>query len=116
MPHFDLQTFEEHYTILQLFDNISLYICLNEPGVNKEKEHPFFKKGISVPHKFGLEKLQLFWNSNNEIIINNNLFKQNTRVKILYKHLLKTEITAKGVQRVFDETPYKKRWVTINDR
>src|SRR5699024_12688172 len=33
---------------LQLGDNLSLYICLNKPGVEKEKEHPFFKDGIPI--------------------------------------------------------------------
>mgnify|MGYP001501604035 CR=1 FL=1 len=31
---------------LQMWDNFSLYVCLNKPGVQKENEHPWFKNGI----------------------------------------------------------------------
>lgn len=31
---------------LKMWDNFSLYVCLNKPGVSKEDEHPWFKNGI----------------------------------------------------------------------
>ena len=31
---------------LQMWDNLSLYVCLNKPGVQKEEEHPWFQRGI----------------------------------------------------------------------
>lgn len=31
---------------LKMWDNFSLYVCLNKPGISKEEEHPWFKKGI----------------------------------------------------------------------
>src|SRR5690606_30150917 len=31
---------------LKMWDNFSLYVCLNKPGVQKEHEHPWFKNGI----------------------------------------------------------------------
>src|SRR5699024_5416414 len=46
-----------HYEILQFFDNLSLYICLNEPGTPHEEEHHFFRKGISLPSSFNENKL-----------------------------------------------------------
>lgn len=33
---------------LKMWDNFSLYVCLNKPGVKKEDEHPWFKKGIKA--------------------------------------------------------------------
>ncbi|HET7579870.1 MAG TPA: DUF3891 family protein [Bacillales bacterium] len=36
---------------LQLWDNLSLYICLNPPGTHKEQEHPWFKNGIQAVTK-----------------------------------------------------------------
>lgn len=35
-------------SLLQLFDNISLYLCLNKPGVRKENEHPWYKNGFET--------------------------------------------------------------------
>ena len=48
MDHESLRNFDKHLALLQFADNISLYMCLNEPGVDKEKEHFFFKNGIPV--------------------------------------------------------------------
>lgn len=36
----------KQFRLLQLCDRISLYVCLNNPGVSKEQEHPPFKIGI----------------------------------------------------------------------
>lgn len=33
---------------LKMWDNFSLYVCLNKPGVRKEDEHPWFKNGIKA--------------------------------------------------------------------
>lgn len=33
---------------LKMWDNFSLYVCLNKPGVPKENEHPWFKNGIEA--------------------------------------------------------------------
>src|SRR5699024_1919496 len=37
--------------LVQLADNLSLYLCLNEPGVPKTKEHAFFKSGIPISNE-----------------------------------------------------------------
>lgn len=44
-----LDLFDNHLALLQLADNLSLYICLNEPGVSKKDEHYFFQEEISFP-------------------------------------------------------------------
>ncbi len=46
---FDEQIFKKHYGLLQLGDNFSLYACMNEPGVVKSEQHPFFEEGIPSP-------------------------------------------------------------------
>ncbi len=33
---------------LKMWDNFSLYVCLNKPGVDKKDEHPWFKNGIKA--------------------------------------------------------------------
>ncbi|MBX6378307.1 MAG: DUF3891 family protein [Clostridia bacterium] len=32
--------------LLKLWDNLSLYVALNEPGVSKEREHPWYRHGF----------------------------------------------------------------------
>jgi hypothetical protein len=36
-----------HLRLLQLCDDLSLYICMNDPGVNKNDEHPWFREGFA---------------------------------------------------------------------
>lgn len=39
---------ERDFNLLQFFDNVSLYICLNESGTSKEQEYSWFKHGIPL--------------------------------------------------------------------
>jgi Protein of unknown function (DUF3891) len=36
--------------LLKLWDEISLYICLNRPGVAKKEEHPWYRDGFRETH------------------------------------------------------------------
>lgn len=47
------ERFEDDLRHLQLWDHLSLYVCLNEPGVKKEKEHPWYQNGIKTEFKTG---------------------------------------------------------------
>jgi len=42
----DEQALRSHFQLLQLCDDISLYVCLNRPGAGKEEEHPWYRKGF----------------------------------------------------------------------
>ncbi|HEU5139687.1 MAG TPA: DUF3891 family protein [Bacillales bacterium] len=47
---------------LQLWDNLSLYVCLNRPGAKKNEEHPWFRNGIKAVSKMGESvKIHLRW-------------------------------------------------------
>src|SRR5699024_12504809 len=51
-----------HYEILQFFDKLSLFICLNEASITQEEEHYFFRKGITLPSSFNeFELLDHIW-------------------------------------------------------
>src|SRR5699024_1425614 len=47
-PEVCKDTFAKHLALLQLADNMSLYICLHEAGENLLK-HRYFKNGIYIP-------------------------------------------------------------------
>lgn len=42
-PNENIELVHEH---LKMWDNFSLYVCLNKPGVHKKDEHSWFKNGI----------------------------------------------------------------------
>jgi hypothetical protein len=42
----ELDRVEEDLQLLRLWDEISLYVAMNEPGVSGEQEHPWFRHGF----------------------------------------------------------------------
>lgn len=54
MSAVELENLEHNFRLLQLCDDLSLFVCLNEPGRN---EHPWFKNGFD----FEGTKFELLW-------------------------------------------------------
>lgn len=70
---------------LQLWDNLSLYVCLNKPGTPKEKEHPWFKNGIHALAKTGEEVLmQARWLNERTIHLDPFPFRQSFSTTLPY--------------------------------
>lgn len=96
--------FLSHYEILQFFDNLSLFICLNEPGTSKEKEHYFFKKGIHLPSIFADDKtLNPIWRNTETIELDEDLFTTPFSINVKQKTVLKKEIIDKGLQMAYSQ-------------
>lgn len=56
--------FDIHYKLLKFCDELSLYACMNEPGVKKEKEIDLFKEGFEGTETFNKntnERLKAEW-------------------------------------------------------
>lgn len=112
----DKQQFKFHYSLVQLGDNLSLYICLNEPGVSKAKEHPFFKDGIPLSsdlNGFNHNTLKLRWTSENIVSISEFPFENSVEVKLKQKVLEKHAITAHGLIKCYEETPYEEISISV---
>lgn len=72
-PEVDDKTFAKHLSLLQLADNMSLFLCLHEPGDNTNK-HRYFQKGIYIPPTIDYQNLQFIktiWQNNNTIELTN---------------------------------------------
>ncbi|WP_087974379.1 DUF3891 family protein [Oceanobacillus rekensis] len=113
---FNKRLFEFHYSLLQLADNLSLYICMNEPGTSKQNEHPFFKEGIptNTPlHQFCTQKLQLRWLNNHTIAINNFPFKGPITFNVKQKVVTKDSITNQGLIESYEEASLEELLITI---
>src|SRR5690625_3101795 len=107
--------FNQHYELLQFFDNLSLYICLNEPNVKIENEHPFFKNGIALPSYLGEGALHLKWKSNEEIEISQKIFESNIEVFLQQKSILKEDILKQGLQKAYREGVVEEVKLTIDN-
>lgn len=78
-----------HFRLLQFCDNLSLYICLNEPGCARENEFPWFKNGFSHSRKLTpLDRtIRARWKTPAYISVEPFPFRQPFAFSILYKKL-----------------------------
>ena len=107
LPQFDQQLFNYHYGLLQLCDNLSLYLCLNEPNAKKDKTHPFFRNGIPVSlalNMFPRKSIQLDWKDENTITIHHFPFNIDLTVKLTQKRLEKETILKQGLAKTYKST------------
>lgn len=74
----ELENLEYNFRLLQLCDNLSLFVCLNEPGRN---EHPWFKDGFS----FEGAKLRPIWEDRGTLRLEPNPFSQPFDIVLPYR-------------------------------
>ena len=111
----DKVTFSKHLAMLQFADNISLYVCLNEPGVSKSDVHYFFKEGIPISLKseqIKTNKIQADWLDNKTISLKGLPYVPDFSILISYKELNKQAIKRDGLIKSYQATPYNQ--ININ--
>lgn len=107
-PDYQKELFDFHYGLVQLGDNISLYICLNEPGAAKEEEHHFFKNGIPLAKALDLpEKMHLSWEDESAISIDPFPFSKPITFQLKQKEIAKKDISRHGLLDVYKNTAYE---------
>lgn len=52
--------FDKHYRLLKFCDELSLYVCMNKPGVKKKDEIDLFKDGFEGTEMFNSKGRSLF--------------------------------------------------------
>src|SRR5699024_1145383 len=83
-----------------------LYICLNEPGVSKDREHFFFRDGIPAPKFSSIlneDKIQAHWHGEN--IIHLSPFPFSDTFQVTYPAKL---ISREGIEEIGILEKYKK--------
>lgn len=111
MNTFDQQLFDFHFGLLRFGDNISLYLCLNEPGIAKDKEeHPFFREGISVPSDligFETSNTSIRWKDEQTITMDEFPFKHPFTIQLKQKRVSKQDIAKSGLIESYENTPFE---------
>jgi hypothetical protein len=106
--------FHHHLNILKWCDNLSLYICLNEPGANKVNEYSFFRNGISPIFSFANNKpIHLKWKDQNTVSLSVSPLEKELQVELLFKEVRKDDIHANGLIAAYTNTPYSYQNVTF---
>lgn len=110
LPEFSKNLVDFHYGLLQFCDNLSLYMCLNSPGVSKGEEHPFFKNGIPTTNMYNIfswGKIELKWINKNTITMNEFPFSEPVNIKIKQKTVNKHSILERGLAESYQEAPFQ---------
>jgi hypothetical protein len=106
--------FQHHLSLLKWCDNLSLYICLNEPGTIKENEHPFYRNGITSPFSFTNHKpIQVQWADEETVSLSVSPLVKELQVQLIFKEVKKEDIQANGLVAAYTNTPYASRKLKI---
>jgi len=96
---------EFHLQLLKFCDNLSIYLCINEPGVKKAAEHPWFRAGIPDSENFTFtqgEKIQATWLSSTQVQVSPFPFAGAFTVSVPYKKLSAAGIAQHGLTAAFE--------------
>lgn len=104
-----------HFHLLQFCDNLSLYLCMNKWGVDKDGELSWFKQGF--PQQLSTLNEKRFystWESETTIKLNPFPFvSKQLHMSIPYKRLHKEWLLDTEVQKRYRETTYSHHPVVI---
>ena len=96
--------------ILKFCDDLSLYVCLNKPGVEKKEEHPFFKDGFPNSAFFndgGEKNIVASYAAKSGVKFNCSPFDKKFDLKITFKNVSKVDIKSKGLSKAFAAQPWE---------
>lgn len=94
------ETISAHLRLLQLCDDISLYVCLNQAGVTKENEHPWYRAG------FNNTAFEANWINEKEISLLPSPFRNALKVKLRLKRVLKRMINQLGIEEAYKNSDW----------
>lgn len=94
----------QHFKLLQLCDEMSLYVCMNHPGAPKEDEHPWYKNGFGTVLDRG--KINAQWKNEKEILVSPFLFKQDFAAILKCKHVSKILVQEIGINDAYHQTEW----------
>ena len=103
-----------HLNLLKFCDNLSLYICLNEPGTPKENEHYFYRKGF--PQKFSFanhQPIHAKWLDTETVSLSIFPLSKKLKVRLSYRAVEKEFIKKIGLAAAYQNSPVLHREVTF---
>lgn len=110
----EIEQLDFHLNILKFCDNLSLYICLNEPGISKTDEHYFYRNGLPQKFAFANNKpINAQWIDQETVSLSISPFKTNLKVSLPYKAIKKEKICGQGLIAAYQESSVLLRKVTF---
>jgi hypothetical protein len=98
---------QEHLRILQFCDDLSLFVCLNEPGAGKDRLHPWYREGFPDSRDLAFmqgNRIIARWEGKSTVIVTPFPFAEEVRGTLLYKTVDKSLIRMYGIDRAYRDT------------
>jgi hypothetical protein len=108
--------FDKHYRLLKFCDELSLYVCMNKPGVKKKDEIDLFKDGFEGTEMFNSKEekpIQAEWVDEETIRITPFPFKTEFHTYVKYKTINKHSIEERGIVKADKEVELQKQVIRI---
>lgn len=106
-----------HFDLLQFCDNLSLYVCMQEPGVAKEEEISWFRNGFPQAFAFAKgEKVMAHWTKVQTVALRPFPFADIWEITIPYKNVSKEKIRQEGIARAYHKTAWEERRILFTDK
>jgi hypothetical protein len=105
-----------HVEMLKFLDRLSIYVCINEPGVSKEDEFVGYREGFvnseRFPFTFG-KRIVANWLDNRRVGLNVFPFTEEFEASIAIRIVNKEKIHKYGVAEAYQNTPPTVRMIRI---
>lgn len=111
LGHPDDRLVERHFQLLQLCDDISLYVCLNRDGASKAEEHPWFRDGFNK--RVDGQSFYAEWTGPAEISMSPFPLETEWEAVMRSKHVSRRRISEVGLYKAYQETPWTDLRVTF---
>ena len=105
--------YDLHFRRLQFCDDLSLYVCMQEPGIPKEKEVPWFKNGFRQSFDFAPAGMIAHWEDKKKVSVYPFPFENPFSIEVPYRPVSKKEIDEKGLSQAFHDTEVQKHVITF---
>ncbi|WP_158595149.1 DUF3891 family protein [Oceanobacillus piezotolerans] len=105
--------FEYHYALLQFADSLSLYFCLNDPGVSQDEVHFFFREGIHLPFANTEDKLMPLWDDKGTVHLDPFPFQSSINIELQQKRIHMEDIKRHGLIPCYEANAFETVYITI---
>lgn len=103
-----------HFLMVQFCDDLSLYLCLQEPGTPKEEEFPWFKNGFRQIFPFTNGKnIMANWLDSKQVSLTPSPLALPAEVSIQIKEVKKTNINQWGIAKAYKNADWEMRAFTL---
>jgi len=103
----------QHFRMIQFCDRLSLYICLNEPGISKVNEHERYKEGFINTEIFNHANKPIVasWMDNKRVNLDSFPFNSNFTCMLKYKAVPKIMIQHLGIANAYKQSEWREQEV-----